>query len=398
MVSGAVSRASSGGATVSGQFPIKHLREHVEDDRPRLGPLRARSGSRPPPPRSRARPTPRRCVHLGERLAGLDAVTALAPGRRRRPRGRPRPPSSRARRPGGAPRARRPSPRWPHVAPPPAPVRVGRRLPAAGRPGRDRRPGPAPSARSLARPRRSRAPPRRGGALRRGRCPRSESASRWAEAPSTSSTRSGGPSPASVSSASRISSAFPTAWPSGWSMSVSSQTTSRPASRPSSTIVAGELARAVERLHERAVPDLDVEDDRVRPAGDLLRHDRGGDQRDDVHRRGHVAKRVEALVRGHEVGRLADDGHADVPDLARGTRPGRARRGSRESTRACRASRPCGRARARSSWRRARRRPRRRGRARSRSCPPRPRSSACRPPCGRAERGRSSRRFAPSPP
>ncbi len=67
--------------------------------------------------------------------------------------------------------------------------------------------------------------------------PRSESDSSRLTALSTSSVKSGGPSPASVALASRISSALPTALPSGWSMSVSRQTVSRPARRPSSTIV-----------------------------------------------------------------------------------------------------------------------------------------------------------------
>jgi hypothetical protein len=41
-------------------------------------------------------------------------------------------------------------------------------------------------------------------------------------------------------------------------------------------------ARVVERLHERPVADLDVEDDRVGPGGELLGHDRRRDQRHDV--------------------------------------------------------------------------------------------------------------------
>ena len=51
----------------------------------------------------------------------------------------------------------------------------------------------------------------------------------------------------------------------------------------------GEDARVLERPHERAVTDLDVEHDRVRPARDLLRHDRGRDERDDVDGPGDVA-------------------------------------------------------------------------------------------------------------
>ena len=88
-------------------------------------------------------------------------------------------------------------------------------------------------------------------------------------------------------------------------MSVRRQTTSRPACRPSSSIVSARAPCVVERLHERTVADLHVEDDRVGAARDLLRHDRGRDQRQDVHRRGHIAKRVELLVRRHEIARSA---------------------------------------------------------------------------------------------
>jgi hypothetical protein len=69
----------------------------------------------------------------------------------------------------------------------------------------------------------------------------------------------------------------------------------------------GEDPCIVEGLHERAVPDLHVEDDRVGSRRELLRHDRRGDERDDVDRRGHVAQRVQHLVGRHEVAGLADD-------------------------------------------------------------------------------------------
>ena len=127
--------------------------------------------------------------------------------------------------------------------------------------------------------------------------------------------KSAGPSPRTVSSASRISSALPTARPSGWSMSVSRQVTSLPARRPSSSISCGQHARVVERLHEGAVADLDVEDDRVGTGGELLGHDRRRDQRHDVDGRRHVAERVELLVGRHEVRALADDRHPDVSQL-----------------------------------------------------------------------------------
>ena len=76
-----------------------------------------------------------------------------------------------------------------------------------------------------------------------------------------------------------------------------------------------ELARVFDRLHERAVSDLDVEDDRVGAGRDLLRHDARRDQRDIVDRRRHVAQAVEQLVRGNEVRALADDGEADLTYL-----------------------------------------------------------------------------------
>ncbi len=76
-----------------------------------------------------------------------------------------------------------------------------------------------------------------------------------------------------------------------------------------------ELARVVQCLHERAVPHLHIEDDRVGAARDLLRHDARRDQRDLVDGRRHVAKGVEHLVRRHEVGGLPDDRDTDILDL-----------------------------------------------------------------------------------
>ena len=96
---------------------------------------------------------------------------------------------------------------------------------------------------------------------------------------------------------------------------MSRHTTSPTGALPEIDHLLGEDARVVERLHERAVADLDVEHDRVRPCGDLLRHDRGGDERHDVDRRGHVPQAVEALVSRHEIRRRADDRKADVAHL-----------------------------------------------------------------------------------
>ena len=134
-------------------------------------------------------------------------------------------------------------------------------------------------------------------------------------------------------------------------MSVSRQTTSRPAAAAELEHRLGELARVVERLHEGAVADLDVEHDRLGAGGDLLRHDARRDQRDAVDGRGHVAKGVEPLVGRDEVRGLRRRSRCRRREPARRTRRARARRGSPGSTRACRASRPYGRARGRSSSR-----------------------------------------------
>ena len=258
---------------------------------------------------------------------------------------------------------------------------------------RDRRPARAPSARR----RRSAEPSATAASARRRpssrSTPRSERASSRAQASSTSSEKSSGPSPRTMSIASRISSALPTARPSGWSMSVSRQTTSLAGAMPELEHLLREHPRVVERLHERAVADLHVEDDRVGARRELLRHDRRRDQRHDVDGRRDVAQRVELLVGGHEVRGLPDDRDADVAQLRDELVGGQLDAEARESTRACRACRRCARARVRSSSRTARRTRPRSGRRRATSCRRRRRSSACRRPCGRSpRRGRASRR------
>ena len=58
----------------------------------------------------------------------------------------------------------------------------------------------------------------------------------------------------------------------------------------------GELAGAVDVLHEGARAELHVEHERVGALGDLLRHDARGDERDRLDGSGDVAERVELLV------------------------------------------------------------------------------------------------------
>ena len=99
-------------------------------------------------------------------------------------------------------------------------------------------------------------------------------------------------------------------------MSVRRQTTSRPARVPEIEHRLREDPRIVDRLHERAVADLDVEDDRLRARCDLLRHDARRDQRHVVDGRRHVAQPVELLVGRYEVGGRSDDRHPDVAHLS----------------------------------------------------------------------------------
>ena len=122
-------------------------------------------------------------------------------------------------------------------------------------------------------------------------------------------------SPRRTSIASRTSLALPTASASGWLMSVISAPVARPLSSPSATHSSASSRASLEVLHERPRAGLDVEQDRVGAAGQLLAHHARGDQRDVVDRRGDVAQRVHRLVGRHEVGRLRAHREADRLDL-----------------------------------------------------------------------------------
>ena len=305
-------RPSRRRATIRRMRSVDDLEQHRPLGRRLVGRARRRRArSRPPRPHRASSARAR-----GERLARARRRRRASRGRRCRPRGRSRPPSCAARRRGGRPRCR------------PRSRRASRRSRAAGAgtlalDGRDREHAPRrrlPPWASIQRRHAASALPSATAASARRRpsassIPRSESASSRAQASSTSSVKSAGPCPRTVSSASRTSSALPTAAPSGWSMSVRRQTTSRPASSAEREHRLGEPPRLVERLHERAVADLDVEHDRLGAGGELLRHDRGGDQRELVDGRRDVAQPVQELVGRHEVAGLADDRQTDVPDL-----------------------------------------------------------------------------------
>ena len=97
--------------------------------------------------------------------------------------------------------------------------------PAAAPPPRGRRPAHGSTAHRRRSPSRPRPPARRAGAPSAAVDPEVGEGEQMRAASSTSSVKSAGPSPRSVSTASRTSSALPTARPSGASMSVSTQTT-----------------------------------------------------------------------------------------------------------------------------------------------------------------------------
>ena len=76
-----------------------------------------------------------------------------------------------------------------------------------------------------------------------------------------------------------------------------------------------QLLRLGQVLHEGTRSDLDVEDESFGAFGDLLRHDRGGDERNAVDRRGGVAQCVELLVRRCQAGARGADDSAQVLEL-----------------------------------------------------------------------------------
>ena len=96
--------------------------------------------------------------------------------------------------------------------------------------------------------------------------------------------------------------ALPAVRPSGTSIWVSSAVVRTPWAAPRPDHRLGQHARLADVLHEGAGADLHVEHQRLGALGDLLRHDRAGDQRDRLDRAGDVTEGVELAVRGREVG------------------------------------------------------------------------------------------------
>ena len=165
----------------------------------------------------------------------------------------------------------------------------------------------------------------------------------------------GRPCPRRAATDSSTSTALPTARPSGTSIPVSSAAVRTPTRSPSATMVCASSPGRVQVAHERAAADLDVQHQRPGALGDLLGHDRAGDQRDRLHRPGDVAQRVQLAVgRGQALPGRADDA-ADRRAAWRATRRPAGRPASRGWTPACPGCRRCGRARGRTAAARPRR-------------------------------------------
>ena len=77
----------------------------------------------------------------------------------------------------------------------------------------------------------------------------------------------------------------------------------------------GQAARIHLLLHEGAGADFDVEDQRVHAFGQLLRHDRRGNQRDGLDGGGDVAQGIELQVGRHQLIGLPDEAQADFGEL-----------------------------------------------------------------------------------
>ncbi|EJK92459.1 hypothetical protein UUU_04450 [Klebsiella pneumoniae subsp. pneumoniae DSM 30104 = JCM 1662 = NBRC 14940] len=74
----------------------------------------------------------------------------------------------------------------------------------------------------------------------------------------------------------------------------------------------GQRGREFISRHKRAAADFDVHHQRIQPFRQLLRQNRGGNQRDGVHRRGNIAGGIETFVgRGKGAG-LPDNCHANI--------------------------------------------------------------------------------------
>ena len=82
-----------------------------------------------------------------------------------------------------------------------------------------------------------------------------------------------------------------------------------PQRRPISTIFSASCLPSASDLH--------IKNDGFRARRELFRHNGRCDQRQRVHRVGHIAQRIELLVRGRQIARLPHHGDADALDLCK---------------------------------------------------------------------------------
>ena len=111
-----------------------------------------------------------------------------------------------------------------------------------------------------------------------------------------------------------ISTALPAVVPNTSFMSVITAWVFNPAILRSLDDAAGKFFCPVRAVHERAIADLHIHDERLESRRDLLRQDRRRDQRDGFDRARYVAYRIEPAVGRCEIRGLADDRAADVLD------------------------------------------------------------------------------------
>ena len=107
----------------------------------------------------------------------------------------------------------------------------------------------------------------------------------------------------------------------------------------------GELTRLAELLHEGPGPDLDVEHERTGALGDLLAHDRRGDERHARDGARDVAQRIELLVGRREPAAGRTDDGADVLELRQHLGVGQRGPPPRDRLELVERARRCGRAR-----------------------------------------------------
>ena len=213
-------------------------------------------------------------VQLEERLAGVDHVAGLGEADDARGGAAPRPPCARGPPRGATPRRRRPS-RRAAASTPRARRATARRRPRSRARRRGRRPGP----RSSRGRRRTRVPSRSRAAGSSPVMPQSASIS-WASA-SVTATTSSGPPPRSTSTASATSSALPAVRPSG--VSIVGEERDR-----GDAVVGAEADHRARRARRRVArsfmnapePTFTSSTSDAGALGDLLRHDRRGDEGD----------------------------------------------------------------------------------------------------------------------